>query len=262
MSHRSSRHRSRLPHANMRESRRVRRHYNSVNEYQTAAANEQSFDEYNVGNQPSNWQSVSWFATATPYSGTLVSGTYDPSGQAMQPEFAFRNTTGVHGEFNSRHGFDSPAFEASVWEETPIAYQPTPHEQQQVSASPTSSPAEAVSAGILETTYSLTEATPSSGYQAHQTSDPTYRDWEIATDTSSGPGARRWSTRAYQGSDGGLSGDAIALMSTNPSSTVEEPDSSDAGGDTTPVDRDQYVDGCMRGDAPWSIYQVRNCQYP
>ncbi|KAI0458144.1 hypothetical protein F5B21DRAFT_41930 [Xylaria acuta] len=254
MSYHNSHSRSRLPRANTQESHRSRRHRSRVHKYQGPADHEQWSDQNTVGHQPSIlWSApLDRDATAVSRSDTSVSGTYAFSAQAVCPEWAIQDSSDVDGASNSNHyPVHSSAVREPAWEGSPATYQPTPHDQAEVSMPHAVSPTDKVSVAVPETTYSQTEPTPLFRYQAW--AGRTHRDSAIETDVVSDRMDRRWSMQARQGSVVGPSGNVAAPISMNPSGTVEEQDSSDASADTPPVDRDHIVHGFLGGkDTPWS----------
>ncbi|KAI1183227.1 hypothetical protein F5B17DRAFT_434842 [Nemania serpens] len=149
-----------------------------------------------------------------------------------------------------------------TWEHPSANYQLSWDDQVQVSMSPVMfSPSYAVSATPIEFDSSQTGPDSSSEYQYQYCLDgaiSTPQDRTAEVDISQGRMTRRWSMRARQGSDvefpgvGPYENDVVPL-STNQPFTIEKDDSGDSSGDTTPVDRDQYVRSCMSGeDGPWS----------
>ncbi|KAI8951790.1 hypothetical protein F4801DRAFT_263033 [Xylaria longipes] len=249
MSHHNSYRPFRLPRANTQDVRRLRNHPHG---YQVTADDEQFFDPNTVDDQLLTRGSISWDgdATAMSYTDTSVPSAYAFSDQAVWPEPAVQDTSGVDGTFS----YSAPsAFGEPVWERPPATYQPTPHDQVEASMLPAVSPTDGVSA-VPEATYNPTEPTPLSGNQVGQGWDgPTYRDWAPETDIAlDRMDRRRWSTQARQGSVAALSGDALAYSPTNPPGTIEENNSIDASGDMTTVDQDHFIHGIMGGEnEPW-----------
>ncbi|KAI0437567.1 hypothetical protein F4803DRAFT_144318 [Xylaria telfairii] len=250
MPHHSSHHRSRLHRPNTHESRRSRRHRSRVNRSQGAADESRSYEQDAVGNQTPGSRSASWGSDTAALSS--VSSTYDFPGQPMRVELAVQDASDVDETSNSNRYYAASASEESTGEEMPVTYQPTPSDRAETSMSPEHSPADGVSAAMLETAYSQNWAVP-----AHQ-------NWTLETDIPPDQMNRRWSMLVGQGSDVGFPGDATTRGSMTPPGTIGEHDGSDAtSGDTILGDHGHFVRGCMGGgDGPWSPYETPSYQYP
>ncbi|KAI0411674.1 hypothetical protein F5X98DRAFT_43465 [Xylaria grammica] len=251
MPHYSGRHRSRPSRTNVRESHPSRRRVGERGNGSSATGNEPRFGQDVPEYSQQGWQSSSWAGNAT----TTLSGNLPSPGPArLEPEWPIPRTMDNNGAFSSNPYYSNSALGQPGWGASPVAYQTDAVGTVQDPLSPaTSSPADQASTSI-NGTYGQAGSTPWSGYHSDQgwsASVPPH--WTSEADVPQEQAMRRLSMRARQGSDVGFHG--VNSYDNDMPMSMDRPgehDSGDSSGETTPVDRNQYVDACMSGDIPWS----------
>ncbi|KAI0551459.1 hypothetical protein F4679DRAFT_582623 [Xylaria curta] len=260
---------SRRIHSNIQDPQHVRGSRNRPRRYQVTADHGQPSDQNTVDDQPPDRSTPQHGdIMAMPYSDAVSStcGSYD---EALWPEQAVEDRSGIDEASNNYYYFNYSAIEEPVQEEVPVICQPVRYDQGEALMPPAISPTDTdgVAAATFETAYNLTEPIPWSKYEpsqaGHTWTVPTHRGWEAESNVGSDPIGRRWSMQARQGSVAAFSGDVVAPIPVSPSDTIQEQDGSGAsGGDTTP---DARVREFVGGEAPWCPLFLRrepSCRYP
>ncbi|KAI1130026.1 hypothetical protein F5Y10DRAFT_139185 [Nemania abortiva] len=151
--------------------------------------------------------------------------------------------------FNGGHIFRDP-----TWDRRQASYQSGPHDWPQTSMPSTAlSQMDGALPSLSETSFNGSVPPSSWGYQRDL-------DWAAPSpqdQTTEPDRVRRSSTRARQGSavfyNEGYDDNAVVFSSTNQPNGAGDQESSDSSGGTSPVNRQEYVDGCINcEDGPWS----------
>ncbi|KAI0968872.1 hypothetical protein F4678DRAFT_188684 [Xylaria arbuscula] len=275
MFHRSSQRRSRSSRVNARESHYTRGPTNGYEPRLSTTEDHRQFASDDFDYQDSSLRNASWGAhtAVVPRPDDSSSATSGFHSLTMEPEWSTPTTSYVDGQYDSGHYSSRLGFSEPAWEDPTVPFQQSSNGYHQDSVSPITSLPEEASERFFEYASRQTGLIPSSELQPGQIQTAsTSRHWAAAeTDAPSIRTFRRESTRARQGSyvrdfDDDRRDNAVIHTPMDQTEVVEEQDSSDSSGGSTPIDRDQSIDRFI-GDQvnPWSPafrYHTPVYQYP